>query len=55
MYVYRFDQPMSRSDAQAASALCEMVLEPSDITIYGCLNVADARRHRDQEKWTEGK
>jgi hypothetical protein len=54
MSVYGFDQPMRYTDAQAASALRKVVLELSDVTFYGRLNVVDARCHRGQQKWTQG-
>jgi hypothetical protein len=54
MSVYGFDQPMRYTDAQAASALRKVVLELSDVTFYGCLDVVDTRRHRGQQKWTQG-
>lgn len=52
MHMYRFDQPMRRVDAQAASALGKVILELSDVIIYGRFNVVDACCHGGKQKWT---
>jgi len=54
MHMYRFDQPMGCADAQTASALRKVVLELSEVTFHGCLNVIDARFHGGQQEWTQG-